>query len=127
MDVTQRSTTVKRSILAMLAFTIICFLGMGATVDVVCHNSITPWLPFYPNARIVTQEHNFIRPHALGLSLTMLSTPDDLETVQQFYRENIISLLQKETARGLAATDWRAEENPDGGTLIRLYSECGQF
>jgi len=102
-----------------------CFGIFLATVDRLCHASIEKWAPYYPNAVVISADHNYLYPRAIGDSRVVLSSDDDVETVKQFYRDLMISLLQAEETHGLAATNWRVEADPENnGSIIILYSSC---
>ncbi|MFC1959529.1 hypothetical protein ACFLYO_02355 [Chloroflexota bacterium] len=129
MDVTVRKTSsLKKSILAMLVAIFLCFFLLFFTVDRVCNNSIKQWLPYYPAAKVISENHNFFRPQGMGLTVITLGSEDDPEVVRQFYRDNTLAMMRGGVSRGLAALDSRVEPDPDnvGGSLIYLYSECGQ-
>lgn len=127
MDVTiRRRPSLVRSMAVMLVFVVICLAVILVAADQVCRMNIDQWMPLYPGAEEVRLEYDFARPRALGTTLGLYHTPDDEETVRQFYRENTLALLQAEQTRGLATTDWNTEPQPDGGTRIILYSECGR-
>lgn len=129
MDVTTRSnTSFRKSLLAMLAAIAIFFAFLFFWVDRTCHSAISQWLPYYPDAKVISEDHNFFRPQGMGLTVITLGSEDDSETVKQFYRDNNIAMLRGGVSRGLAALDWNVEEDPDnvGGSLIYLFSECGQ-
>jgi hypothetical protein len=105
----------------------ICLGSIIVGADMICKSNVETWLPYYPNAEVVSIEHDFIRARAMGETWVVLSSPDDPETVRQFYRDNTLALMRAETLRGWAITDWRVEADPDGeGSIIRLYSLCGE-
>ena len=127
MDVTMRNRpSLVRSLAIMLVFVVICLAVILVASDQVCRLNIDQWMPVYPEAEQVRLEYDFVRPRALGTTLGVYFSPDDNETVRIFYRENILALLRAEQSRGLASTHWDTEPQPDGGTLITLYSECGR-
>ena len=113
-------------LLLLLAIAFGCIGTVLIAGDQMCHLNIGQWTPIYPGATVISQEHDFIRLRAMGTSTIILSSPDDPETVRQFYRDNTLRLLQEEKSQGLASTHWAVEPNPDGeGSIIILYSECG--
>ncbi len=127
MDVTVRSRpSIVRSLAIMLVFAVICLALLLAAADQVCRMNIDQWSPLYPGAELVRLDYDFVRPRAMGTTRAVYFSPDDNETVRGFYRENTLALLQAEQSRGLAFTAWDTEPQPDGGTLITLYSECGR-
>jgi hypothetical protein len=113
---------------AMMIFLALACLGSLVIVsDQICSANIAEWIPYYPEATLVSEEHDFIRLRAMGTSKVVLSTPDDAETTRQFYRDTTLRLMRAGETRGWATTDWRVDPNPDGqGSLITLVSECGK-
>ena len=113
--------------MTLFAMGCVCLGTMVLGADAICKSHVETWLPYYPNAEVMSIEHDFIRARAMGETWVVLSSPDEAETVRQFYRDNIITLMQAETPRGWAITDWRVEDDTDGeGSIIRLYSLCGE-
>jgi hypothetical protein len=105
-------------------------IGIAATAflgsDQLCSMDIRRRLPNYPSAVVVKSEHNGIRLQAMGKSTLVFSTPDDPETVAQWYRQLTLEQLKKNRYSGLAAISRWSEANPDGqGTLIYYLTECG--
>ncbi|MBZ0304177.1 MAG: hypothetical protein K8J31_30860 [Anaerolineae bacterium] len=114
-----------RNIVLFLLLVFGCPGSMAVVGDIACNISINTWLPVYPDAQVISVEHNFIRPRGLGATLMVLRTPDDPETVNTFYRQNIQDLVDRGAPRGMGSTDWSAREDPDEeGTLLALYSRC---
>jgi hypothetical protein len=111
----------------LLGLAFACIAMLLISVDYVCNSNIEQWAPYYPDATVISVEHDFIRARGIGTSRVTLASADDAETVRQFYRDNTLALMQTEQTRGLASTHWNVEENPEGsGSIITLYSECGQ-
>jgi hypothetical protein len=117
-----------RNIVFALLLIFACPAILIGGADISCGGLIDQWLPMYPGAEVVSVEYNFIRARASGRTMMTLSTPEEAETVRQFYRDNIIKLMEDQTPRGNASTSWEVEENTEGeGSLIHLFSVCGQF
>lgn len=111
--------------MGLLLVGVACIGSMLVGGDIMCRNSVEKWAPYYPNAEEVSVDYNYVRPRAIGTTYVTLLSPDDEETVRQFYRDNMIANLNEEAAQGLAVTSYQIEPNPDGeGTIIRLYSRC---
>ena len=111
-------------ILILASFT--CIGSLIFVGDVQCNSDIEAWIPFYPNGDIVSIEYDFIRMRAWGDSKTVQSSPDDVETAKQFYRDLNLKLFDEERSRGLATANWTVEPNPEtDGSLIILTSSCG--
>jgi hypothetical protein len=109
-------------VLIALGFPLIFFFGS----DQVCRFDINRRLPNYPNATLVTAEHNGLRLKALGTTEMVFSTSDDYETVAQWYRNLNLEQLDKGIFNGMATINRWVEQNPEGnGTLIYYVTECG--
>ncbi len=111
---------------------ILIFAAMGCVgsvllvADLQCASDIETWAPLYPSAETVSVDYDTFRARATGITRSVQISSDDLETVKEFYREVTLANLRDGKGRGLAATDWRAIENPNGeGTQVTLISTCG--
>lgn len=124
--------TIFSSLVILLAM-MLCSIVSIVTVDAVCHSEIERTLPLYPQAELISQEHDFLRPRAMGHTYTVLATNDAPEKVRQWYRDLRLSQPQTSlddsnrnlTPGGLATVSYRiAPDNVTGQTLIYLVSEC---
>jgi len=120
------SPSILKSGLVLLGLAFACIATLLFTGDSICHSNIEQWIPYYPGAIVVSTEYDFIRARGIGTTTVMLATDDDEETVRQFYRDNILALLDAEASRGLASTSWDVLTDGEGGSIITLYSECGR-
>lgn len=103
-----------------------CVGSIIFVADVQCSSDIELWVPLYPNAETVSVEYDFIRARAWGNTRIIQVSPDDSEIVKQFYRDNIILLLNDRRSRGLADTNSHIEPDEEtGGSQITLLSTCG--
>ncbi len=114
-----------------ILLTIGIIVGIAAALfgvaDVVCNSTIERWTPIYPNSEVVTLEYNFIRPRGMGVTKMTLHSPDDVETVRQWYLDNLDRLSKEDAGRGSGTNSWDIDEAPSGqGSLINLSSRCGQ-
>ena len=126
MQPNQRPHSLWKVVLILLLLAFGCISTVIFTADQICRSNIEQWLPRYPGATIISSEYDFIRLRAIGTSTVVLFSPDEPETVRQFYRDLTLTLMQAGKSRGLASTNWTVEPNPDGeGSVIILYSECG--
>ena len=102
--------------------------GIILLADIKCNYDIENWwAPPYPNAETVHPiEYDLFRPRALGTTKWTMRSPDDVETVKQFYRDKRIEALNSDRTRGLAWAESfvRPAENGEG-SLIILSSACG--
>ena len=68
------------------SFAFICVIILLA--DIKCAYDIENWwAPLYPNGETVRREYDLFRPRALGETYLFMTSTDDFETVQQYYRD----------------------------------------
>ncbi len=97
-------------------------------IDEVCRTNIATRQPLYPDAEVVSSTHSLLRPRAMGITRMTLSTPDEEESVRQWFRDLTLDLLRRGEFRGIASVEYRVRSASEGaGTLIDLYSECGEL
>ena len=124
-QINRRPMPILRLLLLLLVLIFVCFGVFAVTVDRLCNHSIEQWAPYYPNAVEDSADYNFLRPRSVGEGHVVLRSPDDVETVKQFYRDNTIELMHSGAVRGLASTNWQVEPDPEGdGSIIILFSAC---
>lgn len=98
-----------------------------AVADIACNATIETWTPIYPNSEVIELNYNFIRPRGMGVTNMTLHSPDDVETVRQWYLDNLTKLSRENAGRGSGTNSWNIDEDPSGqGSLIYLSSRCGQ-
>lgn len=110
--------------------TTVCVLFIGGVLllaDIKCNYDIENWwAPPYPDAETVSVAYDLFRPRALGVTTWIMRSPDDVETVKQFYRNKRIETLEAERTRGLGWTESFVRPMENGpGSIITLYSACG--
>lgn len=123
--------TIIGSLLIVLAV-VVCSVVMFVSIDAICARNIETALPFYPDAELVSQEYNFLRPRAMGQTYVVLESGDDFATVRQWYRDHRLQQSTRRaeddsmrTSSGLATVSHRVAQDPvTGRTLIYLVSEC---
>ena len=126
MQPTREPRSLLKVVLVLLLASFGCILSLVVVGDQICHSNIDQWAPYYPGATVISSEYDFIRLRAIGTSTVILFSPDEPETVRQFYRDLTLELMRADKSRGLAGTSWTVNPNPDGeGSVIILYSECG--
>lgn len=95
--------------------------------DFACNSTIEKWSPMYPNAEVIHVEYNFLRPRGMGVTYMVLHSPDDAQTVRDWYVANLQRLTKEDAGRGSGTNNWDVDEDPSGqGSLIYLSSRCGQ-
>lgn len=112
-------------LLALPLFLIaILALGIGG-IDQLCVADAERRLPYYPGSERVEESHNGLRVRGIGNSLEVGFTPDDLETVQAWYDQLTIELLNSGRPRGVNNLIRRLEANAEGeGTFIFYLTQC---
>ena len=120
------------STLVILVAVILCSLVSVLGIDAICHNDIEKVLPYYPNADLVSQQHDFLRARAMGHTYEVLATNDLPANVRQWYSDLRLKLAKhgaddsgRNMPNGLATVSYRvAKDDVTGQTLIYLVSEC---
>ncbi len=120
------------STLVILVAVMLCSVVSVLSIDAICHSDIERTLPYYPNATLVSQQHDFLRARAMGHTYDMLTTTDLPEVVRQWYSDQRLKQAQhpsdesgRNLPRGLATVSYRvAKDDVTGQTLIYLVSEC---
>ncbi len=127
MEATRNQTGCLKTTLIMVgsAFAFICLILLLA--DIKCAYDIENWwAPLYPNGKTVEVEYDLFRARALGVTKLIMESPDDVETVKQFYREKRLATLREGKTRGLAWSESFVMplENGEGSRIV-LTSACG--
>ena len=116
-----------RTVLTMVLGAIILVMLIVLLFDQVCYMDITSRQAMYPDAEIVSEEYDLIRPRAMGMTTLVLQTDEDEETLRQWLRERNLELLRANRFRGLAALNWGVHPVREGvpeGRLVYI-SSCG--
>jgi hypothetical protein len=121
------------SILVILLAIMLCSIVSVLAIDELCHSEIDRTLPLYPQAELVSQQHEFLRPRAMGRTYVVLATTDLAADVSQWYRDHRLKLATRGedasgrnlSPNGLASVSYRVSQDAvTGQTLIYLVSEC---
>lgn len=111
--------------ITVISMAVIACIGLVIFgLDAVCSTQAQPWLVRYPGAAVQAQTADFLRPHALGVSTTTLHTDAPPPLVRQFYRAALRQTGGTTVQRELIQVRWEAVSHAEGGTTIRLYTEC---
>lgn len=108
---------------------IVIFLGVGAclgtmviTIDSVCVRDANEWIPYYPDAELVSEYYTGVRAWGMGVTDVILHTPDDPKTVRQWYNDMRQGIGP---AAPLADMNFSIRyDEDDTGSNIYLTSEC---
>ncbi|MFW5747997.1 MAG: hypothetical protein ACOCYT_00130 [Chloroflexota bacterium] len=105
--------------------TVVLLSVFTLTLDQMCVNEMKRFMPIYPDAEIISQEYNFLRPYGIGETVMLLYSADDSRTVGGWYGRHIGMELRE--GRNLVRNEWsvvRAEDRQ--GSQIILYGRCVQ-
>ena len=127
MEATRNQTGCFKTAVIMIGTSIAFICVIILLADIKCAYDIENWwAPLYPNGKTVEVEYDLFRARALGLTKWIMESPDDVETVKQFYREKRLATLNDGKTRGLAWSESFVVPLDDGpGSLIVLTSACG--
>jgi hypothetical protein len=102
-------------------FVVLLFLGL----DQYCKVDANKRLPYYPGSERVKEVHNGLRIRGVGNTLETFSSQDSKETVDAWYKEHTLKLVQQGKTRGVANLNYEIQPNPEGsGVLIHYLSQC---
>jgi hypothetical protein len=99
--------------LLLVVFVFLCATVSLVTVDSICWNNMTQKLPIYPEATIVFQRHNFLRPFGMGTTVMTLETEDSPDVVRDWYGRAVGA-----AARAAKDSDNRLYDVPIGRVSI---------
>lgn len=127
MEATRNQTGCFKTTLIMVGASIAFLCVIVLLADIKCAYDIENWwAPLYPNGETVEVEYDLFRARALGVTKWIMESPDDVETVKQFYRDTRLATLNEGKTRGLAWSESFVTPLEDGqGSRIVLTSACG--
>lgn len=112
------------STLLIFAATAFCAVTGMLVIDQTCATQISQWMPPYPDAEMVSQHYNFMRPFGMGVTLMEQHTDDSVEEVNEWYEAHRFNSTLPEDA-SIATMLMDVRPAPDGdGTSIRLSTAC---
>lgn len=127
MEATRNQTGCFKTAVIMIGSAVAFICAILLLADIKCAYDIENWwAPLYPNGETVEVEYDLFRPRALGLTKWTMESPDDVETVKQFYRDKRLATLNDGKTRGLAWSESFVTPLEDGqSSRIVLTSACG--
>ena len=127
MEVNRKSAGCIKTTLILFGSAFIFLAAILLLADIKCSYDIENWwAPLYPNGETVDVQYELFRPRALGVTIWIMTSTDDVETVRQFYRDTRIATLKAEKTKGIASADSAVHPLEDGeGSRIVLHSACG--
>ena len=127
MEPNRKPLSTRRHFVLMVSASVLFVAIVILLADIKCSYDIENWWsPLYPNGETVAVEYDLFRPRALGETEWIMESPDDVETVKQFYRDKRLEVLESDKTKGLAWSDSRVVplENGEGSRII-ILSACG--
>ncbi len=129
-----RGQTSWRSVFTSIVILIIviggCIAGMLITTNILCANSLREKLLVYPGAEIIWERHSVATTFGIGETYIMLESPDDPDTVHEWYNRYNADLLRNRRDNRLlyfGSGEWSVGEQEDGtGSAIVLHGVCIQ-
>lgn len=123
----QRPLSFKGCLFFILMVTVSIFACVSilyVSIDTSCRKDARKWLPDYPGAERVHEEHSWLTPFGIGQTTRVLFSTDPRQEIMQWYTENDKHMGQGGNAPSEFATmRWRLS-NAEDGTHIILTSEC---
>jgi hypothetical protein len=108
----------------------LCSGVVSFAVDRLCYGSLSQRLPLYPNAAVKSRAHNLFTEFGMGNTVIILITPDDPQTVRNWYAAETGSYVREAIRNNapffrMAQGTWDVTRNPDGeGSQIILFGTC---
>ncbi len=127
MEATRNQAGCLKTAIIMVGTAVLFIAAIILLADIKCGYDIENWwAPLYPNGETVSVEYDLFRPRALGETMWIMESTDDVETVKQFYRNKRLETLDAGKTRGLAWTESFVQplENSAGSRII-ISSACG--
>lgn len=113
------------SFLALPLFLVALLFSLFLGADQLCINDANRRLPIYPGAILLEESRNGIRPRGVGNTLLVFLSKDSQESIEVWYREHQIMLLNSRRNLGLNGLSHWYEPNDKGeGTFIYYLSQC---
>lgn len=105
---------------------IACSIGMTVLADVVCYSNASTWIPYYPNAEVVSESYTLFRPFGMGRTRVVLRSDDSSTVVGKWYYD-----YRREQglmpSNMLASVNYHVQPQPEGGVRISLSSSCASW
>lgn len=111
------------STLLILISIVICISVVVVGIDASCAETIETWLPYYPGAEVREVRHDMFRARAMGNTLVVLHTQDDLRRVDRWYVDLRNRLTRDNMPPGLARVVHTVRREASS-TVIYLHSQC---
>ena len=117
--------TKRLGFLGFLLFLMVFIAALFFGIDQLCVNDANRRLPYYPGATRVKEDHNGLRLRGMGNGLEVLLTQDSQETVEAWFEQRQIELLNSGRNRGVNNLGHWLEPRPEGeGLNIYYLSQC---
>jgi hypothetical protein len=132
--VTARRSRLPRPVLGCLVVIVAIFLCSGVTMfaaDRLCYGALSQRLPLYPDSTVISQTYNLFSAFGMGNTVVSMTTPDDQQTVRNFYGRATSTYMDSRGSGSpfftLAKGQWDVSRGDNGeGSLIILFGTCIQ-
>ena len=121
----------RRSVLGVLmvmGLVVVCLIGSALVTDSLCQQGFARRLPIYPGAEVKWERHNFLSAFGMGETVLVLTTPDNAETVREWYTTATATAIRgsvDDVPMRLTRGEWTVDAEDDGsGTQIILHGVC---
>lgn len=120
----------RRSVLAVLLIMVLmlaCLAGSALVTDSLCQQGFAKRLPLYPDAEVKWERHNFLSKFGMGETVLVLTTPDDEETVHDWYVTTTAAAIRgsiDDIPMRLTRGEWTVDAEEGGGAQIILHGVC---
>lgn len=112
------------STLLIFAATAFCTVTGVLVIDNTCATQINAWMPPYPEAEMIREYHNFLRPFAMGVTVVEQHSEDSVETINAWYTAQRFNTEINED-NSIATMLMDVQPAPEGsGSVIRLSTAC---
>ena len=128
MEPNRKPTSIPRLFFILISTSLLIIGGVLLAADIKCAYDIEGWwAPPYPDAETVSVTYDLFRPRALGETDWIMESPDDVETVKQWYRDYRLFRDGRGTCArlGLDRDLCLAKKKTATAGLILLKSACG--
>ena len=132
---TARRSRLPRPVLGCLVVLVAILLCSGVTMfaaDRLCYGALSQRLPLYPNSTVISRTYNLFSAFGMGNTVVSITTPDDPETVRNWYGAATSAYMRAGMRGGspfftLAKGQWDVSRGENGeGSLIILFGTCIQ-
>lgn len=129
-----RRSRLPRPVMGCLVVLVAILLCSGVTMfaaDRLCYGALSQRLPLYPNGTVISRVHNLFSEFGMGNTVVSIVTPDDQDTVRNWYGAATGAYMRSEGFGSpfftLARGQWDVSRGENGeGSMVILFGTCIQ-